>query len=162
MTTWTLYGSGQRKITGWDALYELTHDWTAAWADNDGFHWEAMPVGAPNATHLWAWTAGCWLRVRLDPPNWWASILSADPLDPDPKWSATKEVPQPRVSTVLHWTKDDQRVPGHQNRSDERQESLQLQIDRVAAAPFIGSVSSLPGSVQHLRDLGTSAVTPRR
>ncbi|MBE9375297.1 hypothetical protein IQ251_12665 [Saccharopolyspora sp. HNM0983] len=158
MTDWILFGSGRRAHDDWADLHALTSDWTAAWADNTGFHWEAMPVGAPNATHLWAWTTGRWLRARLDVPHWWAALLSTDPLDTGPGWTPTSVAP-PRVDTVLHWQKGDSRVAAQKATPEE---SLQLQIECPSAAPFLGAIASLPQALQHLRDLRTSAVTPRR
>ena len=95
MTNWTLHGSGRNDHDQWQRLHQHTHDWTAAWADNEGFHLEPMPTEAPNATHLWAWTTGSWLRVRLDVPHWWAAMLTTPTTGGGTQWEHPRQRDHP-------------------------------------------------------------------
>lgn len=74
--TWNLHGSGRRNHSSWEHLHATTRNWTAAWADIDGFHLNHLPDQPPVATHLWAWTTNTWLRVRIDDSHWWAALLT--------------------------------------------------------------------------------------
>ncbi|WP_017975261.1 hypothetical protein [Actinopolyspora halophila] len=156
-TTWTLYGSQRRSSRdSWEQLHRLTQNWTAAWADNNGFHLTDMPAETPVTTQLWAWTTGAWLRVRLDPPHWWAALLScADngiesclDNDPDIAW-CREHVEQPRITSVLHWNSTDKRI--QQLRSTnaalldhDTVQLVPLRSTHPTTATFIGSRESLP------------------
>lgn len=95
-TDWNLYGSGRRHRDEWAQLHQATRGWTAAWADNRGFHLDAMPAEPPETTHLWAWAPGRWLRARIDTPHWWAALLT-----PTPPASASRSSASMRPSPVL-------------------------------------------------------------
>ncbi|SDO90673.1 hypothetical protein SAMN04487905_10192 [Actinopolyspora xinjiangensis] len=158
-TSWTLHGSGRRRLDddGWAELHRMTEDWTAAWSDNNGFHLETMPERAPVSTQLWAWTPGKWLRVRLDPPHWWAALLccgaeqdDGDDLVEEP-WT-TDEVERPRIDRVLHWNGNDKRI---QQLRSPKERLLEHEIVRLiplrsrpTTATFIGGRDSLPRSLR--------------
>src|SRR5690606_10981621 len=95
-TDWNLYGSGRRHRDEWAQLHQATRGWAAAWADNRGFHLDAMPAEPPETTHLWAWAPGRWLRARIDTPHWWAALLT-----PTPPASASRSSASMRPSPVL-------------------------------------------------------------
>jgi hypothetical protein len=141
--TWNLYGSTRHSHDGWSQLHDFAHDWTAAWADNDGFHLDPMPGTVPLATHLWAWTTGRWLRVRIDTPYWWAALLTVGP-SVDLPWQR-KEIEKPRIDASLHWSKKDGRVQQYRGSDGVLDgKAVQLIVNRPTTAPFIGWPDSLP------------------
>lgn len=149
MTTpaWTLHGSGRRSHDTWHELHQITHGWTAAWADTTGFHLEPMPTEPPLATHLWAWTTEKWLRVRLDTPHWWAGILTPTPDEIDSSWNR-ETIEKPDISDVLHWNNDDGRIQHFRDTHGILdQDFIQLVPLRHTTAPFLGHRDSRPHSL---------------
>ncbi len=61
-TAW-LTAHGRRP---WADISSLLTGCTCTWADLDGFHAGPPPAEAPLATHLWAWSPGRLLRIRVD------------------------------------------------------------------------------------------------
>ncbi|SDK57333.1 hypothetical protein SAMN04487819_11099 [Actinopolyspora alba] len=157
-TSWTLHGSGRRRLDdGWAGLHRMAEDWTAAWSDNDGFHLEVMPERAPVTTQLWAWTTRKWLRVRLDPPHWWAAVLRYESEQDggedlvEESWSAD-DVAQPRIDRVLHWDSNDKRIqqlrsPNERPFDHEIFRLVPLR-SRPTTATFIGGKDSVPQSLR--------------
>lgn len=101
--TWTLHATGPRPLGDWPHL--TTTAMHAAWADTLGFHiTEALPDTPPHTTHLWAWTTGCWLRVRVDHPHWWAAALTHDTTPTGTAWRPDPErLPSTTIHPILHW-----------------------------------------------------------
>jgi hypothetical protein len=62
-TTATLCGTGW--IT-WPEVRTVLAGWEATWSDLDGAHLGELPEEIPAGTHLWAWQADVWARVRID------------------------------------------------------------------------------------------------
>ncbi|WP_277675960.1 hypothetical protein [Saccharopolyspora rectivirgula] len=153
-TDWNLYGSGRRHRDEWAQLHQATRGWAAAWADNRGFHLDAMPAEPPAATHLWAWAPGRWLRARIDTPHWWAALLTPDSTGISKSvFSIDETVPRPRVNHVLPWSHRDRRVQHYRcgGSSDVLgQDTVQLVPLRPTTGVFIGALDSLP---THLREL---------
>ncbi|SDQ35302.1 hypothetical protein [Actinopolyspora saharensis] len=150
-TPWTLHGSTRRDHDEWKHLHELTHGWTAAWADNHGFHLDAVPAEPPATTHLWAWTTGRWLRARIDAPHWWAVVLAVGDTTIEPSWR--REVTDlPEVSPVLHWAATDGRIRQYRGADGvlDQDTHIQLVPHRRTTAPFIGTRDSLPGEFGQL------------
>ncbi|MER7077266.1 hypothetical protein SAMN02982929_00959 [Saccharopolyspora kobensis] len=148
---WTLHGSRQRHNNVWSQLYQHIEGWTAAWADNNGFHLETMPTAPPNTTHLWAWTAGQWLRARLDTPHWWVAVLTTEPFTTVDDW-ATQTIDQVDIIPVLHWPSKSGRTG--QYRGPENilgtTDTIQLLPHRATTTPFIGKTASLPTELRTL------------
>lgn len=151
-TDWTLHGSGRRHRDTWAHLHETTRGWTAAWADHHGFHLDTMPAEIPATTHLWAWTTGRWLRVRIDTPHWWAAVLTPDDIGTGESWTP-KNVETPQIHPVLHWNHEDKRVQQSRRRGIGDvfdHDAIQLIPLRPSTAAFLGSRDSLP---HHLDEL---------
>lgn len=141
---WTLHGSGERPADEFIEVHQHTHDWTAAWADTTGFHIGPVPAEPPVTTHLWAWTTGAWLRVRVDGHHWWAAILTTG--DHDLAWPPPTVVGCPTITRILNWNPQDQRIRHDEDHSatfpDRR--AFQLTPHRRTPVPFIGTEESLP------------------
>lgn len=150
--TWILHGSKRQHHDTWSRLYEITKDWTAAWADNNGFHLETMPAAPTVTTHLWAWTAGRWLRTRIDPPHWWAAMLTAGEPPTGLSWKA-ETIQTPRINTILHWAPKEGRIQQYRGSKGVLDLSaIQLLVNRTTTAAFIGLPESLPDRFRPLLD----------
>ncbi|MGW1677941.1 hypothetical protein [Saccharopolyspora sp. NPDC002376] len=143
--TWHLYGTGRRTADNWPRLHSVAAAWDAGWADMNGFHLEPMPGRPPVATHLWAWTAQRWLRVRIDGTNWWAALLTSGEAPVEDLWTKHEGVPKPPSTKLRHWNPDEGQV--HQFKGDKeilnRQDFIQLTPLRPTTAAFIGHNSTL-------------------
>lgn len=145
--TWFLHGSGRRSADDWRQLRSLAVDWDASWADVAGFHLEPMPATPPITTHLWAWTANRWLRVRIDGSDWWAALLtSGEPVIGD-LWTDPEEVPEPPITKLRHWHSEHDGQVGQFRGNEEilnRDDFIKLTPLRQTTAAFIGHNSTHP------------------
>lgn len=146
--TWTLYGSGERHADDWPEVHRHTHDWTAAWADITGFHIGPVPTESPVTTHLWAWTTGAWLRVRVDGHHWWAAILTTG--DHDLSWTPRTLVSYPAITRILNWDPHDQRIRYDEDLSATFPNRVAFQLTPHQRTPvmFIGNEESLPQEIR--------------
>jgi hypothetical protein len=111
MTGWTIRGTTELAANRWPELIALPGDWRAAWADLDGMHINvAPPATLPVTTHLWAWTVGGWLRVRVDGNRWWASALLHTAGIDSSLWLALSEPIDVAVDSIRSWSPTDGRV----------------------------------------------------
>ncbi|MEU6261929.1 hypothetical protein [Saccharopolyspora shandongensis] len=142
--TWHLHGTGHRLADDWRELHSIAAGWDASWADVNGFHLEPMPTRQPITTHLWAWAARRWLRVRIDGTNWWAALLTSGEAAVDDLWTEPEEVPEPAITTLRHWHQDEGQV--HQFKGNKevlnRDDFIQLTPLRPTTAAFIGHTST--------------------
>jgi hypothetical protein len=60
----------------WPRVRELIGAQDCAWADLDGFQLGPAPDTAPPYSHLWSWSPGRWVRVRIDGAHGIVGILS--------------------------------------------------------------------------------------
>lgn len=148
---WSLHGSRRQHRDAWPELYHRTSDWTAAWADNHGFHLEPMPTAAPVTSHLWAWSTDHWLRIRIDGALWWAALLSPSREAFAPAWKR-EDIDEPTINRILHWAKEDGRIQQYNGPKEifEDLKYIQLLPHRPTTAPFIGTTDSLSEELQNV------------
>jgi hypothetical protein len=61
--TWTLHGFGSLP---WAEVQAVCAGMTCAWADYDGFQEGDCPTQRPPYSHVWGWSPGRFVRVRVD------------------------------------------------------------------------------------------------
>jgi hypothetical protein len=143
VTGWTLHGTGERSARDWPELLSGLAGWRAAWADLDGFHLAVpLPDALPVTSHLWAWTAGGWLRVRVDGGHWWGSaLLHGSGVDPSIWAVEVEQVAEIMVERVWSWAADDGRV------AQLRPRGLDVPEQMVPVGPqpavYIGDLASV-------------------
>lgn len=146
--TLNLYGTTRRSAKAWRYLLEsLPAGMTAAWADLTGFHVTAgLPKELPRTTHLWAWTAGTWLRLRVDHPHWWAAMLSADSTGHGNTWTAGPEEVTVHVHPLLPWVIPDKRIAQHRITSPDTLALPMIEFVplRRTTASFVGAEETRP------------------
>lgn len=144
--TWTMLGTGRRTADDWAALVAALPAMTAAWADLAGFHIDVVPATAPPTSHLWAWSPGTWLRVRVDQPFWWAALLTTRPgIANHDLWVTTEEPLTVDQREVIHWPPDAGEVA---QRRVSPADALTLRMVelvplRATTATFLGSRDSV-------------------
>ena len=144
--TWTMLGTGRRTANDWAALVTALPTMIAAWADPTGFHIDVVPASAPPSSHLWAWSPGTWLRVRVDQPHWWAALLTTEPHNADHDlWVTTEKSLTVNHHEVIHWPPEAGEVA---QRRLSPSEALTLRMVelvplRATTATFLGSLDSL-------------------
>ncbi|GAB1512566.1 hypothetical protein [Actinophytocola sp. KF-1] len=150
--TWTMLGTGRRDVANWPALVAALPTMTAAWADLTGFHLDDLPAATPPASHLWAWSPGTWLRVRIDQPNWWAALLIPEPSDADPDlWATTEDGLTVDHRKVIHWSPDMGEVA-------QRRVTPENALDRqmIELVPLRPSTATFLGPHDSVTHVGTS------
>lgn len=50
----------------WDEARAAMVGWQGVWVDLAGPHLGPLPDQAPHASHIWAWCADSWARIRVD------------------------------------------------------------------------------------------------
>lgn len=84
----------------WSAARTLLDGCECLWVDVDGPHHRNAPDEIPvGATHLWAWKADHWLRMRLDAGLVATSILSSEPGDDGQPTTVRRDTGVPWGST---------------------------------------------------------------
>lgn len=113
MSEWTLRGTTELSATRWPDLPSQFAGWRAAWADLDGMHVDVpLPSELPVTTHLWGWTSGGWLRVRVDGNRWWGGVLfHGDPID-SALWRAQPTPVEVRIDRIRSWATAQSKVDG--------------------------------------------------
>jgi hypothetical protein len=145
--TWTLRGTGRRHANQWPSLATAMPTAEAAWADLTGFHiHDALPTQPPTATHLWAWTRGSWLRVRIDNAHWWAAHLTTEPNDGDPAlWLHVEKPDAVDHNEVLHWAPTAGEVAQRRLSPAEALSRPMIELTplRASTGTFLGSTDTL-------------------
>ncbi|MBA8825284.1 hypothetical protein FHX42_002635 [Saccharopolyspora lacisalsi] len=144
MSAWTLRGTGRRDADTWNQLHAVTESWTAAWADVEGFHLETMPATPPVTTHVWAWSTGRWLRVRIDGAHWWAALLANNNEQEDDLWTTSESIAEPSITPLRHWMPDEGQVKQYRGSDNVLGEHSMIQITplRRTTAAFLGHAST--------------------
>lgn len=147
-----MLGTGRHDVANWPVLMAALQTMTAAWADLTGFHVDDVPAAAPQTSHLWAWSPGNWLRVRIDQPNWWAALLTTDPSAADPDlWVTTEDGLTVDHHEVIHWAPDMGKIA---QRRVTPVDALSLRM--IELVPLRASTATFLGTHDGITQVGTS------
>lgn len=75
----------------WEEVREIVGDAQCVWSDLEGVHVREVPDVPPLATHLWAWDAQAWYRVRIDDGEAVVATLRTDQPSPELKAATMRE-----------------------------------------------------------------------
>lgn len=148
MTTWNLQGTTELTSAGWPDLVHLLAGWRAAWVDLDGMHIDVdLPTALPITSHLWAWTSGGWLRVRVDGDRWWAGALFRGEAPGSGLWGAKPDtVEDVTVHLIRSWSPTEGRTAQRRLAAGAVPPTMrQLVPVRARPAVYIGSSDSPVG-----------------
>ena len=79
MNTWWLQPRGRRP---WPEVRAELAGYTCAWVDRYGLRVAESPAEPPVSTHLWGWSEGRYVRVRVDGNEAYVGVLhETEPAD---------------------------------------------------------------------------------